>query len=49
MAARKPEWFKEWLNNDWFHLRVKVDVIIWCLGFVAAMTAAVLTKLFLDS
>lgn len=44
---KTPKWFQEWLLNDWFHTQVRIRVMMWCLGIVAAMTTAILLKIYL--
>ena len=43
MSCKIPQWFQEWLNNDYSHLqedvsKIKMDVrwVKWLMGFLLA-------------
>lgn len=40
-----PRWFTEWVNNHFWHLTQKVNLLLWGVGIIAG---AVLAKFILD-
>ena len=46
MAKKRPEWFQQWLDNDFNHLVLEVRTNKRVMGLIAAMVAAILVRLF---
>ncbi len=47
---KQPQWFKDWLGNDWKHLTWKVNGLIagmiLTIGLLSAILTAAVSKLF---
>ncbi len=45
LNGKAPKWFKEWVNNHYWHLALKVDILLWIVG---VMAGAIIAKIVID-
>lgn len=47
MAKKKPDWFQDWIDHDFNHFVLDVKTNKRLIGFLIAMVAAILVRLFI--
>ena len=47
MAKKRPDWFQEWLTNDFAHLALEVKTNKKLTALLIAMVAAIFIRVFI--
>lgn len=46
---KTPNWFKLWANNHFWHLKFKVDLLMWAVGAILAGVIGTAIKIYFFS
>lgn len=46
---KTPNWFKMWANNHFWHLKFKVDLLVWTVGVILAGVITTAIKIYFFS
>ena len=46
---KTPHWFKVWAGNHFWHLKFKVDLLMWVVGVILATVLGTAIKIYFFS
>ena len=46
LDGRTPQWFRLWASNHFWHLKFKVDLLIWAVGIILAAVISTAVKIY---
>ena len=46
---KTPNWFKVWAGNHFWHLKFKVDLLMWIVGVILATVLGTAVKIYFFS
>ena len=49
LDEKTPRWFKVWAGNHFWHLKFKVDLLMWIVGVILATVLGTAVKIYFFS
>ena len=49
LDAKTPQWFRLWASNHFWHLKFKVDLLMWTVGVILATVIGTAIKIYFFS